>query len=100
MLEAATVHELLQALAKKAAADEIVWTQPAKDRYSVDLASIIVSLIRRSHEGQPDIIFEVDSPEGKELGIVLLKSQDQDYNKGQELLRKAESYISNWNRTL
>jgi hypothetical protein len=95
------VHAVAQALLKRATTNEVDWSKEEAD-YFVRLGDVFFRLSRKgeSTQSEPDIVFEVDTTEGKRIGVIQAKFGEPEYNDLHELLKNAESYTSNWDRML
>lgn len=101
MFSKSAVLSLAQALCKRAAANEVDWAKEGA-RFFVELPDLLLSLSRKGEleDPEPEIVFEVDTPEGTRIGILQVKARDPGYSDLKQLLDYAEGYSADWDERI
>ena len=86
--------ELVQALVAKTKSNELRWALTQNGKYSIDLPECTLTL-SASDPGaaMPDILFEVDTPDGDVVGVIQVKTGDSEYEEVRQLLISAQAGV-------
>lgn len=101
MVARETIKALAEAIQKRANANEVAWIMKP-NKYAIALPDFHIGLSRfRSQTSlEPEILFEIDTPEGKEVEVVQIKAGEAEYDLLNALIASAEEYASQWNQRL
>jgi hypothetical protein len=94
MISDSIINELVNALSEKTKANEIQWSLAEDRKYSITLPVCRLSLGATDPEAStPDILFEVDAPDGAVIGAFQIKAGDPEYQAMHQLLNSAQSSL-------
>ncbi len=94
MISDTTIDELVNALSEKTKANQIQWSLAEDRKFSITLPVCRLSVGAADPEAStPDILFEVDTPEGAAIGAFQIKAGDPKYQEMQQLLNSARSSL-------
>lgn len=87
--------EFVQVLATKTKANEVQWSVTNKSKYTIDLPECKLSLIPSDPQASaPDILVEIDTPEGAVVAVLEVKAGHAKYDEMQRLLESARLNIT------
>jgi len=95
MVSDTIINELVNVLSEKTKANQIQWSLAEDRKFSITLPVCRLSVGATDPEASmPDILFEVDTPEGAAIGAFQIKAGDPKYQEMQQLLNSAQSSLT------